>query len=155
VTHLCCYNSIVHGPVLIIFGRSVAKTANNRTMLYFVSYITGGAGCPSNTMWPGPRPTFVPSGILIHPAVGHNTWAEKWGLLSPLFWGGEWVRWVPISVAWAKAYLRTKWHLDPTGHLAITDMGRKLWGCALLGRWLLGPDLTQCGRGLPPCQVSS
>jgi len=28
-----------------------------------------------NTMWPGPRPIFVPSGILIHPAVwpfGHN-----------------------------------------------------------------------------------
>ena len=30
----------------------------------------GRAGSPSNTMWPGPRPTFVPiSGILIHPAV--------------------------------------------------------------------------------------
>jgi len=29
----------------------------------------GGAGSPSNTMSPGPRPTFVPSGILIHPAV--------------------------------------------------------------------------------------
>jgi len=29
----------------------------------------GGAGSPSNTMWPGPRPTSVPSGILIHPTV--------------------------------------------------------------------------------------
>ena len=29
----------------------------------------GGAGCPSNTMWPGPRPTSTPSFILIHPAV--------------------------------------------------------------------------------------
>jgi len=27
----------------------------------------GGARYPSNTMWPGPRPTSVPSGILIHP----------------------------------------------------------------------------------------
>jgi len=27
------------------------------------------AGSPSNTMWPGPRPTYVPSGILIHPTV--------------------------------------------------------------------------------------
>jgi len=27
------------------------------------------AGSPSNTMWPAPTPTFVPSGILIHPAV--------------------------------------------------------------------------------------
>ena len=37
-------------------------------------------------------------------------WAEKWG-------GG-----------WAEAYLRTKWHLDPSGRLATTDMGRRLRG---------------------------
>jgi len=50
----------------------------------------GGAGSPSNRMWPGPRPTSVLSGILIHPAFGHNTWAEKWGWLCPLFFlGGE------------------------------------------------------------------
>ena len=29
----------------------------------------GWAGSPSNTMWPGPRPTSILSGILIHPAV--------------------------------------------------------------------------------------
>jgi len=29
----------------------------------------GGAGSPSNTMWPGPRPTCVPSFILFHPTV--------------------------------------------------------------------------------------
>jgi len=29
----------------------------------------GGAGSPSNTMWLGPRPTSIPSGILIHPTV--------------------------------------------------------------------------------------
>jgi len=29
----------------------------------------GKAGSPSNTMSPGPRPTSVPSGILIYPAV--------------------------------------------------------------------------------------
>ena len=28
-----------------------------------------GAGSPSNTMSAGPRPTSVPSGILIHPTV--------------------------------------------------------------------------------------
>jgi len=26
-------------------------------------------GSPSNTMWPGARPTSLPSGILIHPTV--------------------------------------------------------------------------------------
>jgi len=29
----------------------------------------GGAGSPSHTMWPGPRPTCMPSFILIHPTV--------------------------------------------------------------------------------------
>ena len=29
----------------------------------------GGAGSPSNTMWPGPRPTCMPSFILIRPTV--------------------------------------------------------------------------------------
>jgi len=29
----------------------------------------GGTGYPSNTISPGPRPTYVPSGILIHPTV--------------------------------------------------------------------------------------
>jgi len=33
------------------------------------SLFEGGAGYPSNTTWPEPRPTSVPSGILIHPAV--------------------------------------------------------------------------------------
>jgi len=28
-----------------------------------------GAGSPSSTMWPGLRPTSIPSGILIHPPV--------------------------------------------------------------------------------------
>jgi len=28
-----------------------------------------GAGSPPNTIWPGPRPTSVPSFILIHPTV--------------------------------------------------------------------------------------
>jgi len=29
----------------------------------------GGVGSASHAMWPGPKPTFVRSGILIHPAV--------------------------------------------------------------------------------------
>jgi len=29
----------------------------------------GGAGSPSNTMWPGPRPICMPSFILIYPTV--------------------------------------------------------------------------------------
>jgi len=33
------------------------------------SFGGGGAGSPFKTMWPGPRPTCVPSFILIHPTV--------------------------------------------------------------------------------------
>ena len=48
-----------------------------------------GAGSPSNTMSPEPRPTYLPSGILIHPAVWpQHTWAENWGGYAP-FLGRE------------------------------------------------------------------
>ena len=40
-----------------------------------------GAGSPSSTMWPGPRPTSTPNAILIHPAVWpQQTWAENCGV---------------------------------------------------------------------------
>ena len=32
-------------------------------------FVGGGGGSPSNTMWPGTRPTCMPSFILIHPTV--------------------------------------------------------------------------------------
>jgi len=52
-----------------------------------------GAGSSSNTMWPGPRPTSVPSAVLIHPAVWPQwTWAENLGGgAPPLFGEGSWV----------------------------------------------------------------
>jgi len=47
-----------------------------------------GAGSPSSTMWPGPRPTSLPSGVLIHPAIWpQRIWAENGGLCP--FGGGE------------------------------------------------------------------
>ena len=70
---------------------------------------------------------------------------------------------------WAEAYLRTKWHLDPSSRLATIDMGQKVGGTNTgrkLGVWVglcplfggeLGPHLTQSGlgRGLAPYQVAS
>jgi len=51
--------------------------------------LLGGSGSPSNTVWSGPRPTFIPSGILIHPAIrSQQIWAENWGLCP---FGGSWV----------------------------------------------------------------
>jgi len=45
---------------------------------------------PHLTMSLGPRPTSIPSSILIHPAVWQqHTWTEKWGAAVPPFWRGE------------------------------------------------------------------
>ena len=46
----------------------------------------GGAESPINTMSPWPRPTAVPSGILILQPFGHNGHGPKIGGLRP-FWG--------------------------------------------------------------------
>jgi len=49
-----------------------------------------GAGSQSSTVWPGPRPTSVPSGILIHPAIWpQQVWAENWKLGGCAPWRGS------------------------------------------------------------------
>jgi len=43
-----------------------------------------GRWVPSNPTWLGPRPTFVPSGIVIHPVVWPQyTWAKDRGATVP------------------------------------------------------------------------
>ena len=61
---------------------------------------------------------------------GHKRHGPKSGGAMPLFTGS----WIPIlhNVASAEVYLPTKWHLDPSSHLATTDMGRKLGAVPLL-----------------------
>jgi len=45
-------------------------------------------GCPSNTKSPEPRPTPIPSGILVHPAIWpQRIITENWGL-CPFSGGG-------------------------------------------------------------------
>jgi len=111
----------------------------------------GGCVSPCNTMWLGPRPTIVPSAILIQ-RFGHNSHGPKIGGCAR--WGCSWFRF--WHSCWAEAYRRTKCHLDPSSHLATTDMGQKLGGYALFGGGLV-PHLAQCDmrRGLPPYQVAS
>jgi len=92
---------------------------------------------PSNTMWPGLRPTSIPSWTLIHPAVWlQQTWAEKWGAVVPNFLGRE--SCVPLlhNVAWATTDmgLPTKWHLVPSSR------SQQTWA----ENW--GLHLTQCGE---------
>jgi len=51
---------------------------------------------------------------------GHNSRELKIG--APLIFGER--GWV----AWAKPYLRAKYHLDPSGRLATINMDRKFFG---------------------------
>ena len=62
------------------------------------------------------------------------------------------------NVAWAEAYLHTKWHLDPCSRLVTIDMGRKLGGSSapFLGRGSLVPSNTKSPEPRPtsiPCGI--
>ena len=56
------------------------------------------------------------------------------GVRVPFFSGGSCVP-IELKVAWAEAYLRTKWHLSPTSRLAtIKRTMAEKWGAVpLLG----------------------
>ena len=109
---------------------------------------------PPNTMSPRLRPTSVPSGILIHPAVTtQQTWAEIWGLCF-YFWGAG-------SPSNTKSFGSRPTSI-PSGiliHSAIWPQRKwaENWGLCPLWVGELGPHLTQCGRGrgLSASQVSS
>jgi len=87
-------------------------------------------------MWPGPRPTPIPSGILIHAAICHNTSVKIWwGCSAPLFGGGGRERDPHLTQCHlGEIYLCTKWHLNRSSRLATTDMGQKFGAVSLLGR---------------------
>ena len=56
------------------------------------------------------------------------------------------------SVAWADAYLRTKWHLDPSSRLTTTDMSRKVGGCCApfgVGSWVISNNVSLAETNLP------
>jgi len=60
-------------------------------------FFGGGSWYPSNTKLLGPRPTSIPSGILIHPAVWpQQTWAKNWGAVSLLEGTGSDIRFEKI-----------------------------------------------------------
>ena len=114
-----------------------------------------GDGSPRTTMRIGPRPTFIPSGILIHTAVWpHQIWAEIWGAV-PLGAGA-----VSASTTMLPGPRPT---IVPSGiliHPTVWPQQRKFGSGDVppfLGEGELGPQLTQCrlGRGLPPYQVAS
>jgi len=122
-----------------------------------VPYSLAGAGTPSRRMWPGPRSTSVPSGILIHPAVWPTCMGRKLGVVPFLREVGAWSpcnpMWpgpVPTSVPSGILTHSAIWH---------NRHGPKSGGGLLCrlpfspGR--LGPHLTRLGSGLPAFQVAT
>jgi len=78
----------------------------------------GPQNSPSNTVWP--RPSSLPSGFLIHPAVCHSRHGPKiWGGAVPLL-SGSWVPKTPHLTQYgrAEAYLHAEFHIDPSNRLA-------------------------------------
>jgi len=71
------------------------------------AFFLGVAGAPSKTKSPGTRPTCIPSGILVHPAVWPlRTLADNWGGTVPLYGRGagspsntKWPRLRPSSIS--------------------------------------------------------
>jgi len=117
---------------------------------------TGAAGSPSNTMWPGPRFTSIPSGVFIHPAVWpQQTWVKNWVGVVPFFLGELGPHQTQSRLGWglppyqvaswwsclATTEMGRNWGAalppflpsatDPSSHLATTDIGRKLGAVSL------------------------
>ena len=115
----------------------------------------GGGGSASKTMWPGPRPTSIPSGILTYPAVWpQQKWAKNWGTVP---FGGGGTRY-PSSTMWPGR--------KPTSmpsailiHPAIwpQQTWAENWGlCPLFWEGAGSPYNTMSlGPSLPPYQVAS
>ena len=78
----------------------------------------------------GPRPTSIPSGILVHRAVWpQRTWAEKWGLCT--FKGGELGPHNTMSPGPRPTSVPSEILILPA--VWPGDMGRKLGGSVLFG----------------------
>jgi len=97
------------------------------------------------------------NGILIHPAVWPQLeMGQKVGwVLCPLLRGAGSPSNAMSPVPRPTSVPHT-WHLDPSSRLATTDIWAENWVRAVpfLGGGT-GSHLTQSGRGLRPCQVSS
>ena len=121
-----------------------------------VSFL-GGAGSPSNTMLPGPRPTPLPSGILIHLAVWpQQTRAENWELCALL--GGDGGKLVPCLTQSRLGPSLPPYQVETSSIQPFGHEGRvpKIGGLfPLLGSWLSHLAQSRLGRGLPACQVLS
>jgi len=71
---------------------------------------------------------------------------QKLGSSVPLFGKGDLGPYL-IQCRLGRGYLTNKWHLDPSSHLATTDMGQKLGLCPFGGG---GPGLQSPSKTMWP-----
>jgi len=110
-------------------------------------FFVQGSWTPSSTTWPGPKPTSMPSAILMHPAVWpQRTWAENWGGGSVPFLGmGQ------LGSDLTQSLLGR----GLSSHLATTDMGQKLARLCPFGGAVAGsPSNTMWPGPRPTCMPS-
>jgi len=149
-----CYKYFCKSSAVAEIGHRWGTIDMGQKRGWLLCIFLGGAGSSCNTMWPGPRPTSIPSGIVIYPAVwSKQTWTQNWGC-APLGGAGS----PSDNVAWAEVYIPTKWHLDPFNRLVTIHWPKSGGLLCPLSPFFggeLGIHLTQCGRvrGLPACQV--
>jgi len=108
----------------------------------------GGSWVLSNTMWPGPRSTSVPSGIFIHPPVcpqytRAKNWVQGEGAV-PFFGGGAGSPSNTKSPGPRPTSIPSSIFVHPD--ICHNGHGPKIagGGCSPLGVGELGPHLTQC-----------
>jgi len=95
-------------------------------------FLGRGPGSPCSIMWPGTRPTSMPSAILIHPAVWpQRTWAENWGL-CPFGGGGAGSHLTQCGQGRGlPACQVSSWSVQPFGHntptLQTDRTDRQVW----------------------------
>jgi len=114
---------------------------------------SGGAGSPSNTKSPGWSLPPYQVACWCSQTFGHNRNRPKiGGRLCPLFEEGDLSP--HLKVAWAEAYVHTKWHLNLSNRLATTDMGRKLGTLSLWEGRVGSSSNTMWPGSMPTCVPS-
>jgi len=117
-----------------------------------VPLLGGGAGSPRNTTWPGPRPTFVPSGILIHLVVWpHRHGRNFGGGCAP--WGGAGSSSNTMLPGPRPTIVQSGILIHPAIWLQQTWAENWRGLCPLLGEWELRPPSSTMWRGVRPTSV--
>ena len=146
----CC---ILYTGCLMAYKSSAVTETCDRLATTDMGRKEGWVPSPSNTMSPGPSlPPYQVASWSIQP-FGHNRRGPKIGGSALFFGRGLDPHTTQCHLG--RAYLPTKWHLDPSSHVATTDMGQKLGGlCPFGGGGAGSPSNAMWPGPRPTCMPS-